>query len=211
MNEQFKELYKTTFNLKSLTNKYIEKKKSTGYRSIHFLAENESFNVEIQLRTLLQDVWGGELEHRLNYKRVGGDDQLIQSGFKFIAEELEACEGLISDLRVQRDSMDQAYEISAKIASPSFIFNYEDNCNSEAIFANEIVKNKAIEYREFMGKQNLYLPKKWIVKAKEMHREIIVANSTLEENPDTIYWIKMEGAFLHFCESNLTQAEKNLQ
>ncbi len=26
MNEQFKELYKTTFNLKSLTNKYIEKK-----------------------------------------------------------------------------------------------------------------------------------------------------------------------------------------
>ncbi len=44
-----------------------------------------------------------------------------------------------------------------------------------------------------------------------MHREIIVANSTLEENPDTIYWIKMEGAFLHFCESNLTQAEKNLQ
>lgn len=66
-------LFQSTINEKFENPIRIKKKtKSSGYKSIHYIAYITSGSykcpLEIQLRTLLQDVWG-ELEHALSYKR----------------------------------------------------------------------------------------------------------------------------------------------
>lgn len=53
--------------------------KASGYKSIHFIISYEQVgqtcSVEVQLRTLLQDVWG-ELEHALAYKQGNVNHQI---------------------------------------------------------------------------------------------------------------------------------------
>jgi ppGpp synthetase/RelA/SpoT-type nucleotidyltranferase len=83
--------------------------RGSGYKSIHLVGQickntqlggetvaNQWFPIEIQLRTLIQDVWG-ELEHRLNYK--GARLPQIQKSFALLAKELQAKDQLVSDLK----------------------------------------------------------------------------------------------------------------
>ena len=77
--------------------------RDNGYQSIHFVGrymdfhQNIEYSFEIQLRTLLQDVWG-ELEHKLAYKQKN-PHQFIRQSFMRLSKSLETNDMLITHLK----------------------------------------------------------------------------------------------------------------
>lgn len=48
---------------------YIKEPKETGYQSLHVIINVENMPVEVQIRTVSQDVWAN-YEHKNNYKKT---------------------------------------------------------------------------------------------------------------------------------------------
>lgn len=79
---------------------YIRHAKPNGYRSDHLILRiDDSYYVEIQLRTISQDTWAA-LEHHMKYKKnIGGNTQLIASELKRCADELAGADMSMQTLR----------------------------------------------------------------------------------------------------------------
>lgn len=79
---------------------YIRKAKPNGYRSCHLiLLYDNSYFVEIQLRTISMDVWAA-LEHHLRYKKnIQGSIELISSELKRCADELASTDLSMQTIR----------------------------------------------------------------------------------------------------------------
>jgi putative GTP pyrophosphokinase len=43
---------------------YIAKPKSSGYRALHLIVQRKGYAIEVQLRTIAQDVWANTVEQR---------------------------------------------------------------------------------------------------------------------------------------------------
>ena len=101
--------------------------RESRYQSIHFVAiceceDGEPVSCEIQLRTLLQDVWS-ELEHALSYKK-GKIHPHISKSFELLSRELEAKDILVSQLREIRDQETAFVRYSSASAGPSRWMGY---------------------------------------------------------------------------------------
>ena len=92
---------------------YIRRAKPNGYRSLHLLIRvntknlplpdedirRESYNAEIQLRTISMDTWAA-LEHHMKYKKkVSGNTSLLASELKRCADELASTDVSMQTLR----------------------------------------------------------------------------------------------------------------
>ena len=93
---------------------YIRHAKPNGYRSYHLILRVEEpwadvrgktpghYYVEVQLRTIAQDMWAA-LEHQLKYKQdIGGavtDERLIVAELKRCADELASCDVSMQTIR----------------------------------------------------------------------------------------------------------------
>lgn len=92
---------------------YIRHAKPNGYRSLHLLIRvdtknlplpdedirRESYNAEIQLRTISMDTWAA-LEHHMKYKKkVSGNTSLLASELKRCADELASTDVSMQTLR----------------------------------------------------------------------------------------------------------------
>ncbi|MCR5774558.1 MAG: GTP pyrophosphokinase family protein [Lachnospiraceae bacterium] len=89
---------------------YIRNSKPNGYRSYHMILEftvpfedvsgNDPghYFAEIQLRTIAMDSWAS-LEHELKYKHQIGNEKMIVSELKRVADELASCDLSMQTIR----------------------------------------------------------------------------------------------------------------
>ena len=89
---------------------YIRNSKPNGYRSYHMILEFTvpfedvlgnnpgHYFAEIQLRTIAMDSWAS-LEHELKYKQQIGNEKMIVSELKRVADELASCDISMQTIR----------------------------------------------------------------------------------------------------------------
>jgi ppGpp synthetase/RelA/SpoT-type nucleotidyltranferase len=209
------ELYK-----KTIENIIIEKLKDikiedytrdSGYKSIHYIIEhqiaNKNISIEIQLRTLLQDVWG-ELEHALSYKK-GNIHPHIKKSFVLLSRDLGTKDILISHLKLIRDKENFGEVYSLEKAGPIKYFDYEDERIPEAIKTGAH-STAASDYLDFVRIQNPRSKNRdWVKVANSLYAKLC-ENLTLKDydNSKLKYFIQMEGAYLKFCEGKLEESKK---
>ena len=93
--------------------------KESKYQSIHVIchfqaAFGRTYRFELQLRTLLQDVWG-ELEHALAYKQ-GNQEGHVRQIFNWFHNDLDNVGRMLSELKESRDREQGAESFFSKIA-----------------------------------------------------------------------------------------------
>lgn len=84
---------------------YISIPKANGYKSYHIIIEMPVFNeeekqyypVEIQIRTLTQDLWAS-FEHQLHYKLNGQKSKLVEEAFLDYSKRLEKMENELEEM-----------------------------------------------------------------------------------------------------------------
>jgi len=184
--------------------------RGSGYQSVHFvveakLATSPAVSCEVQLRTLLQDVWG-ELEHALSYKK-GKIHPHIRNSFQLLSKELEAKDILVSQLRDIRDE-ESAFAHYAHISSgPSKWFSYPAGF-FEQILA-EPGKTKLQDYEAWCNHRNKTgNPFDWKSKAEEKLSALTNELKTPHDE-NCIYFLDMERAFLKFCSGEMRDAEED--
>ncbi len=89
---------------------YIRNSKPNGYRSYHMILEFSApyedisgnnpgrYYAEFQLRTIAMDSWAS-LEHELQYKQKIGNEKMIVSELKRVADELASCDVSMQTIR----------------------------------------------------------------------------------------------------------------
>jgi putative GTP pyrophosphokinase len=50
---------------------YIAKPKASGYRALHLIVQRKGFPIEVQLRTIAQDIWANTVEEQSRERGVG--------------------------------------------------------------------------------------------------------------------------------------------
>lgn len=184
--------------------------KESGYKSVHYQVSatliNKNIVVEIQLRTLLQDVWG-ELEHSLSYKR-GGIHPHIKKSFELLSHDLQTTDALMEHLKDINEKEESGERYSNDKSGPRDYFDYEDDL-IPPIFETDH-KQEFDDYRNFMKGVNFkskadYLEN--VKKGRELYA-IVVSKLKLQDLDDmnVKYWHDMENAFLFFCEAKYREA-----
>ena len=89
---------------------YIRNSKPNGYRSYHMILEFTvpfedvwgdnpgHYFAEVQVRTIAMDSWAS-LEHELKYKHEIGNEKMIVSDLKRVADELASCDVSMQTIR----------------------------------------------------------------------------------------------------------------
>ena len=89
---------------------YIRNSKPNGYRSYHMILQTTvpfedvygdnpgHYYAELQLRTIAMDSWAA-LEHELKYKQQIGNEKMIVSELKRVADELASCDVSMQTIR----------------------------------------------------------------------------------------------------------------
>lgn len=191
-----------------------EGKKDSGYKSIHYILKqpmgDNEYYIEIQLRTLLQDVWG-ELEHSLSYKR-GNIHPHIKKSFQLLAMDIEKNDSLMSHLKTISDRERVGHLYSMEEGGPVNYFGYEPEKIPDD-FNNEPLKTLFDSYNNFMLNTDLSINKNISIdKAKDFLKELcdkLTYSMTTKKEID--YFIKMEKAFLFYWQGGKDNLEKALK
>ena len=79
---------------------YIKHAKPNGYRSYHMILRvDDSYFVEVQLRTISMDTWAA-LEHHMKYKKnINRNDALVERELKRCADELASTDASMQTIR----------------------------------------------------------------------------------------------------------------
>lgn len=191
----------------------------SGYKSIHLLVymayQKQRYPIEIQVRTLFQDVWG-ELGHALVYKQ-GNVHPHIQKSFYLLSRDIQTNDLLMNHLRSISDKEKCVEIFSNRHTGPYKVFGYEDRV------LPAILKNKGEckdIYNRYMSQVNS--PRKeqeldaWIEKATKFYKEITTSiRKEGNENADEVwkakYWINAEAGFLAFVKGEHDEAIKFYQ
>jgi len=180
------------------------KQKGSGYKSIHLIVYKNDLPVEIQLRTLLQNVWG-ELEHELSYKQ-GNIHPHIKKSFSLLAKDLEANDELMAHLRDISDKEKYASEFASTDKGPCAIFSYEEDlkCNQ---LSTDNVKPLLKEYDDYVKEHWEADAKDWTPKARLLLKQVLrIKDGAESQESEVQYWINMEEAFLLFAEKQHDEA-----
>ena len=189
--------------------------RQSGYQSVHFLVvihepDGRKVTCELQLRTLLQDVWG-ELEHALSYKR-GKIHPHISNSFQLLSKELEAKDILVSQLRDIRDQEIAVARYSQRNSAPRNWFSYPKSIweifekSGESV--HEKFKSYAALFADFKPNKhaNPAAQEAWVAQATKLLGELQQDAGGLGVD-QLNYAIGMEKAFLCFHEGKVTDAE----
>jgi ppGpp synthetase/RelA/SpoT-type nucleotidyltranferase len=183
--------------------------KVSGYKSIHYILKilngSKPIYVEIQLRTLLQDVWG-EIDHSLSYKK-GSIHPFIKRSFNLFAKDLSKYDEMLMDLKNISKKQHSSETFFNKSYVPKTFFGYESGKIPEL----EKLKIKIKKYEEYVD-SNYQNPdaEKWIDEARRIYEDVRqdVTVPEMENNRNVNYWHKMEDAFLCFFEQKKHNADK---
>lgn len=191
------------------------KPKKSGYKSVHYILkhDNEKRYVEIQLRTLVQYVWG-ELEHHMAYKQ-GNVHQHIKNSFTLLSDQLGTIDKLLSNLKDIKEKERRMELFSRGMRGPTFYLCYETDILPKLFMDDEIAKKLYNEYEHYNKNINLKEKEVWLNKANILYNELekltytrLGGNVDKREKANIIYWQNMEKAFLHFCAGELDEAMK---
>ncbi len=185
--------------------------RDNGYQSIHFVGlykdfhQNIEYSFEIQLRTLLQDVWG-ELEHKLAYKQKN-PHQFIRQSFMRLSKSLETNDMLITHLKSFIDeSLCGIDPISFSVGN---VYKYEDQRLPE-IFKQPEIEPILTKYNKLILKADVLKDKAILKAAYSAYKELI--SSCMKhakykfDDSDFIYWKEMEEAFFKVINEEFTDA-----
>lgn len=186
--------------------KVLKESRGSGYQSVHFVAlaksaDSDDISCEIQLRTLLQDVWG-ELEHALSYKK-GKIHPHISNSFQLLATELQAKDELVGQLRDIRDQETAMVRYASQASGPSKWLNYPNQIKNE--LSDELIE-VVREFGEHCGaRKKARSIDEWRSKAEELIGTLEgLANDGGER---TAYVLNMEKAFLKYACGDLKGAQ----
>ena len=188
-------------------------KKGSGYKSIHYVVTQTyggvSYPIEIQLRTLLQDVWG-ELEHSLAYKQ-GNIHPHIRQSFQLLSLDLENTDTSMAHLRNIRDREHSIGLFARKEGGPSPPLDYEEHWLPQKFTTQETAIGKAVQkYTAYMGIERDYLNLRgWAGKALELHDEIeqLLEPKDIKQG-NVQHWLLMERAYVLFVLSKYDEVEE---
>ncbi|MBF0181159.1 MAG: hypothetical protein HQM03_14140 [Magnetococcales bacterium] len=179
--------------------------KESGYKSIHYniyiKVKQVWYPVEIQLRTIIQDVWA-QIEHALSYKKTDVDPH-VREGFRYLAKHLDSVDHLVGHLREITDKASLTTQYFQERYRPGSWLVYEDGIIPD-LFLSE--GNKSISYKSY-NKQALKYRRtftseemqEWLA---EIWKRLIVLDAAIPYHENKIelwYWFAMEVAFLLFC------------
>jgi ppGpp synthetase/RelA/SpoT-type nucleotidyltranferase len=194
---------------------FDNEERATGYKSIHYVVSQiygvNSYPIEIQLRTLLQDVWG-ELDHTIAYKQ-GNIHPHIGKSFSLLARDLETNDLLISHLRDIRDKEREAEMFSLRNTGPYKPFDYEEHIFPEIFKEEGELKSTAELYQAHLLQWN---PEgdiaKWIAKGHDLYVKVdSLINYENRSLPEVEYWSTMEDAFFYFVSGDHDSAHEKYQ
>jgi ppGpp synthetase/RelA/SpoT-type nucleotidyltranferase len=188
--------------------------KESGYKSIHYLFKQKigehEYYVEVQLRTLLQDVWG-ELEHSLSYKK-GNIHPHIKKSFNLLSMDLEKNDLLMSHLKTISGREKIGHLYSLEEGGPVNVFGYEHEILPD-IFDNEPYKSSYNSYIEFLATIDFWQDKAKQIKEAKKCLERLTDNISIpmiESDINIKYFIEMEKAFLYYWEGGRSNFDKAL-
>lgn len=207
---QFIEKINDSIQLNKVDENTFKTVNKPGYKSLHYTVSNkimgDNVTIEIQARTLLQDVWG-ELEHSLSYKK-GAVHPHIKKSFELLARDLETSDKLMSHLKDIFIKEQLADKFLSGSSTPRDYLGYEDDTLPE-VFTTRL-KSEYSEYNEFgkqiklRDKQNL---QDNVYKFKLLYDSICSKlNGNDYQDYKLNYWIEMEKAFFHFCNKEYDSA-----
>jgi ppGpp synthetase/RelA/SpoT-type nucleotidyltranferase len=185
----------------------VENKKGSGYKSIHFLIRSHDVTIELQLRTLLQDVWG-ELEHAMQYKANIATPQ-IQDTFTWLHYDLDNVGNMLSEIKASTDRRLAANKSYKNRLGPYAFLEYEDTLIPKCF------KDKGSELKTLFDEYNNYClenrqgPLNTKEYKSDIRRQFDKINSVIKISagsfPDDklTYWTRMEEAYTEFCEGKL--------
>lgn len=108
---------------------FTRSEKISGYSSVHYIVVNDyGVPIEIQLRTVFQDVWA-ELEHYFVYKSREIHPQ-IRNTFNILADELKAKDAMLSHMRDVVNNEEKKQRYSNMRAAPRGYFVPDDEFGS---------------------------------------------------------------------------------
>ncbi|PKN52754.1 MAG: hypothetical protein CVU55_05900 [Deltaproteobacteria bacterium HGW-Deltaproteobacteria-13] len=195
--------------------------KGSGYKSIHYIIQfsksRKDHPIEIQLRTLFQDVWG-ELEHSLSYKQ-GAVHPHIKECFDLLAKDIEANDNLMNHLKEIHNNEKFREMYSVQSAGPFKYLDYDVNL-VEKIKEKSNSSDPCDSYIKFVSEKanNHVRSDLWIEDAKKLFEQMSMSfdrqieykishEKTLSKDVEIFaYFFDMEAAFLKFCEGNLEDA-----
>ena len=207
----YAELYertKSVYSYRAIPFKFTPKDKISGYRSIHYLLEKtykgRVFKIEIQLRTIVQDVWG-EIEHEIAYKKASVRPYVKES-VRLLAKDLQNIDDLFSHLRAIQEKERGGDYYSNYKQGPKHILDYESKI-IDKVFDNNNLKDKYDKYSQCLREYNRdSVSDKWLEK---MRANLIDFKSELNLRRgewEVDYWLSMEGAFIDFSECRYDEA-----
>lgn len=190
--------------------KIVPGKKPSGYKSLHYIiyiqyGKKRNYPIEIQLRTLLQDVWG-ELEHNLSYKK-GSIHPHIKKSFLLLAKDLEANDMLLTHLREISEKEHCGELFSNCKAGPRCYYDYEEAL-MPSLFKKADISILWNEYVSFMKKIDFASHElNWVKEAMKLYNNFAVKISAPNLDDRKIkYILDAEKAFLLFAERNYDDA-----
>jgi len=192
---------------------FRDEPRENGYQSIHFVGtyqdfdENIKYPFELQLRTLLQDVWG-ELEHQLAYKQIT-PHPFIKNSFIRLSKSLETNDMLITHLKeIIEESSCGIDKIPFTLGN---VLKYEKERLPKAFEKNKKIKEQYKKYKTIIYKDN-FLRLNKIDEAKEIYKELITLYYQEEPNGyddyNFNYWKEMEQAFFDIYSENFDNAKR---
>ena len=199
------ELYKKNQNIKTTFDR-----RASGYKSLHYLIQiklgKKNHYMEIQLRTLLQDVWS-ELEHNIIYKK-GKTNNYIKKDFKRLAKDIGIIDETINNLKDINDKEESGQIYLLKRAGPHRYFNYEDRIIPYCFKKEGKPKQCFNQYIKHVSRQKPYLmDETWINEAWRLFNNLKKCLSVHDkEDPKIDYCLEIEEAFLLFCENKYKNA-----
>ncbi|MBK5273841.1 MAG: RelA/SpoT domain-containing protein [Desulfuromonadales bacterium] len=185
--------------------------KTSGYKSMHYILKipikKAHYFIEIQLRTLLQDVWG-ELEHSLSYKK-GAIHPHIKKSFTLLARDLETNDILMTHLKDISEKDQFLEQFSNKKYIPRNYFHYEDDIIPAILITGKLlpIYKKYDELVKSIKTMDSGTVVSGVDEARAAYSElleIIPYKAAKEQN--TGYWLDMENAYLLFCEQKHEEA-----
>ncbi len=174
---------------------------TTGYKSIHYIIKKEDYFLEVQLRTLVQDVWG-ELEHSLAYKK-GILNPHTKKNFTILSKYLQNIDDSFLHLRNITDRERNGVEFTDRNkVPPKNVFEYEECLKPTKHFTNNNTHDSYEDYWNHIMKPERDNYEEWVQTAIDKYN--IFKNELSNETDDIIcnikYWLDMEDAFLKFCK-----------
>lgn len=185
--------------------RYDIETKHSGYKSIHYIVSltyaGQEYHLEIQVRTLLQDVWG-ELEHSLSYKR-GMIHPHIKRSFVLLARDIETNDMLMGHLKEIHDKEISKDKFAVNKQFLKKYIQYEANLLPEQLNDPDIVPL----YNEYIGHMIKITQNKELINdtaIQDAHSLYLSVKRKLfnkfdvstNEDPLLKYWLDMESALI---------------